>query len=182
MCNPTQVANCVSSKEVSTLLKYMKKIAIVLLVLTLVACEDNDKENPTAGGEFVWAKRNNVTWSGAADISIDHASDTMTIFGVADRPNDEVLMMRIKFNGVGTYPLVKNQARYYSTVGGDIVVSEYRLASDVAGSLMVLDYDAATKIIQGQFDVQLKKRISVPENNIETFSFTKGVFKGTVRN
>ena len=90
--------------------------------------------------------------------------------------------MKIKFQGIGKYTLIKNQAYYYTTVGGDVLTSKYKLAPNSIGQLIVSKYDKDKKSIEGTFDLMLKKDWSYSENNIDTLNLTDGNFKGKIEN
>jgi len=156
----------------------MNKIAAILLVLIITSCHQDDR----VGINSVFAKRNNLDWIGTTEISLDRVTDTLTFFGIANRPNDEVIVMKIKFNGTGSYSLTKDQGLYYSTVGGDVWTSEYRLAPNTVGEIVISKYEPTEKLIEGSFEISLKKERSNPENNIDFYNFTQGTFKGQIYN
>jgi len=126
----------------------------------------------------VAAKKNNAVWKGTASMQLDKLTDTLIIWNRSNPPAEEVLGMKIKFEGAGTYILKNNQSWYYSTVGGDVIVSEYKLAENQNGKLIITSYDSTRNAIEGSFDILLKKKMSNPENNIDSLHFTDGKFRG----
>ena len=127
-------------------------------------------------------QKNNVKWSGVPEIRINAETDSLTFFGTANASNDEVIVMKIKFQGLGQYTLTKNQAYYYSTVGGDVLMSKYKLAPNSIGQLVISKYDKDKKSIEGTFDFMLKKDWSYLENTIDTLNLIDGNFKGKIAN
>lgn len=166
-----QIQLCLIGKETM-------KIAAVLIAIAFLSCSYKDTAPPE--NSFM-AKRNDLHWSGTTEIAFYHA-DTLQVLCIANQPNDEVLLMKIKFNGTGSYTLTNNQAYYYSTIGGDVTSSEYKLAPNTTGQLIISKYNSAEKIIDGTFEVTLKKVRSNPENNIDTYNFTAGTFRGKILN
>ena len=153
----------------------MKWIASFLIVSIMISChEDESPDN------YVSAKRNNLDWVGSSEMALDRVTDTLTFLGIANRPNDEVIVMKIKFDGTGSYSLTKNQGYYYSTVGGDVLSSEYQLGPSSVGDFVISKYNQLSGYIEGRFDMSLKKERANPENNIDIYNFTQGSFKGKV--
>lgn len=161
----------------------MNKLAAVLLLVMVVSCSYKDVSPQLVSVENSFSvKRNNLDWTGTTEIHLDNVTDTLTFFGIANRPNDHVIVMKIKFTGTGSYSLSNNQGRYYSTVGGDVLTSEYKFVPNTMGQFVVTKYLQAEKIIEGSFEMSLKKIWSNPENNIDTYNFTQGTFKGKFYN
>lgn len=158
----------------------MNKITAILFTLIVTSCHEGG--SLTLTDNSVFAKRNNHDWIGTTEIQLDRVTDTLTFLGIANQPNDEVVVMKIKFNGTGSYLLIKDQGFYYSTVGGDVLVSEYKLTPNAVGHFIISKYDSTEKLIEGSFEMSLKKERSNPENNIDTYNFTHGTFKGRIYN
>lgn len=157
----------------------MKKLAILIITLGFFSCK-NDKEKESVDPEnySFSAEKNNEKWAGTTSIQLKSAdSDTVSFFFTANHPNDEVLVINVKFNGTGVYPLNKNQAFYYSTVGGDVIVSRYAMGAEESGNLTITKYDTTQKLIEGTFDLSLKKQSANPENNVDILKFTNSTFK-----
>lgn len=156
----------------------MKRIAATFLIFIFTSCHEDEN---TGRVNSVVAKRNNVDWIGTAEIYLDDVTDTLTFRGTANRPNDEVLVMKIKFNGVGSYSLKNRQAYYYSTIGGDVLSSEYELGTNV-GEMVITKYEPEGKLLEGTFEMSLTKVRSNPANAIDTYDFSDGVFTGEIFN
>jgi hypothetical protein len=158
----------------------MKKIALILLTVALISCQD---DNTAALPENSFSvNRNYATWEGITEIHLDSNTDTLTFLGVGSRPNAEIIVMKTRFQGLGAYPLTKNQGYYYTLVGGDVLTSEYTLAPNVDGQLVLSRYDSTKKILEGSFNVLLKKKGSSPANHTDVLVFTNGKFRGKVEN
>jgi hypothetical protein len=162
-------------------MKVMKTIVAFLLVSLIISCHQSDNTSQLLDNH-VSAKRNNVNWIGSTEIRLDSVTDTLTFLGIANRPNDEVIVIKIKFTGAGSYSLTKSQGYYYSTVGGDVLTSEYGLAQNTGSQMIISKYDQSRRSIEGSFEMSLKKKRSNPENNIDTYNFTQGSFKGKISN
>jgi hypothetical protein len=154
----------------------MRILPAIILLFIVFSCSD-DKE---AGiKNTIAAEKDSDTWAGRTEMNLNAVPDTLVILGIA---KEEVLVMKIRFNGIGTYPLLKNQAIYYTTVGGDVLTSEYKSdAGNHVGELIITGYDENNKVIQGTFQINLKKVWSNPENNITAVTFSKGLFNGKVK-
>ncbi|WP_159473234.1 DUF6252 family protein [Dyadobacter sp. 3J3] len=154
----------------------MRKLAISFLVLVLFSCK-KDEESIAPENYLFSAERNDEKWSGATEISLQTPdSDTLTLLFKANY-SSEILWIKIKFNDTGYYPLKANQAGYYSTVGGDVLVSRYVMTSNDTGQLTVTNYNPTKKLIEGTFDLSLTKQYANPENNNDILKFSNGCFK-----
>lgn len=153
----------------------MKGIVAFFLISIMISCHEGELTH-----NYVSAKRNSLGWIGYPEIRIDNATDTLTFLGIANRPNDEVIVIKIKFEGIGSYTLTKDQGYYYTTVGGDVLTSEYRLSPNTVGQIVISKYEETTRSIEGSFEMSLKKERSNPANNIDIFNFTDGSFRGKI--
>jgi len=157
----------------------MKQVVSLILVLVVaVSCSENES---APGENFVSVKRNGQTWTGAARIYLDDTKDTLVIEGISDPANTEVVGMRIKFNGIGTYPLEKQQGYYYTTIGGDVLTTTYKLNPAASGVLVISDYNPKKKHIEGIFEMSVKQDWSYMENPADVLNFTDGLFQGKIR-
>jgi hypothetical protein len=158
----------------------MKKITLILLAVALISCQEENNAELSENSFSVY--KNYAAWEGITEIHLDSSTDTLTFLGVGNRPKEEIIVMKTRFQGPGTYPLTKNQGYYYTLVGGDVLTSEYILDPTVDGQLVVSKYDSAKKILEGSFNVLLKKKGSSPESNPDLLVFTNGKFRGKVEN
>ncbi|GAB3821720.1 hypothetical protein [Pontibacter rugosus] len=159
----------------------MKRVTAALAsILTLGAfsCDDETVVCPEMPESYIMADKNTASWLGQPELRLDN--DTLWILGVANKPNDEVLVMKIKYNGTGTYALHPKQGYYYTTVGGDVLTSEYKLAKNTVGTLKIIADGKTEGVIEGSFDLALRKVRSNPESSIESINFTDGRFRGQI--
>lgn len=159
----------------------MRNIIAIMLILILFSCEDEDDKKISLTTNTFSAEKNNADWSGVIEISGHTDTDTVLFFASANMPNTEVLVMKIKFEGPRTYLLENSQARYYSTVGGDVLTSEYVLAPNTSGVLEVVEYNKNKSTMKGTFEIRLIKAWSNAENNPDTINFSNGTFEGEIR-
>jgi hypothetical protein len=158
-------------------------IITVIILVSMFSCDDcKDADcKEVLPLNSISARKNGMNWSGTTEIGFSYqmSSDTLFIFGLA---TEEVLLMKIRFNGAGTYPLLKNQGIYYTTIGGDVLTSEYKTDGiSNTSALEITDYHEDEKTIEGRFDLTLKKIRSNPENAIDTITFVLGKFRGEIK-
>ena len=160
----------------------MKKFYLfsILVASSISACKEDDEVKPTIAGFS--AMRNTQKINGRVEIYSIAKNDTLSILFERNMPNDEVLIVKVPFNGVGKYAIKSNQSYYYSTVGGDVFLSEYNQVMTDAGVLEVLKYDESTKTVTGKFSISLNKKWSYQETNVNTLNFTEGFFQGKINN
>ncbi|PSR56390.1 hypothetical protein AHMF7605_24270 [Adhaeribacter arboris] len=159
----------------------MKNLLLVFFAVFLFSCENDDQAEPQTSLNIFSAKRNGVTWSGNTDVYLNNQSDTLTMWCIANRPNEAVLVVNIKFQGTGTYALTQNQAGYYTTVGRDVILSQYKPIPGSIGQLVISDYNAEKKQIAGSFELDLKNTWSSSGQDADTLHITAGNFTGIIR-
>lgn len=152
-------------------------IFVIICLIGIFSC-NNDDDN-TIQQNFISSIINQQNWDGTPEISFSSIDDTLRLLG---HGNEQVINFKMKFNGVGNYILKGNQATYYTTIGGDVITSFYKLESNSTASLNITRYDANQNILEGNFELLLKKEWSNPENNIDSLIFENGKFKGQISN
>lgn len=160
----------------------MRNILLALLAAGLLSCQDDNQAKPQLADNMFSAQRNGKNWGGITEIRVDENTDSLTFLGIGNQPNDEVVVMKIKFQGLGHYTLIKNQALYYSTVGGDVITSEYKLAPNAIGQLTISKYDVEEELIEGNFKLLLNKKWSYLEDNVDVLNLSDGCFRGKIAN
>jgi hypothetical protein len=156
-------------------IKIMKGSIAFLILSLMISCREEELT-----GNYVFAKRNDLAWIGYSEIHIDHATDSLILWGISNQPNTEVIVIKIKFEGTGSYALTNRQGYYYSTIGGDVVTSEYKLPPNATGQVVISKYEQTRGFIEGSFEMSLKKERSNPDSGIDIYKFTKGIFKGEI--
>lgn len=157
----------------------MKKIiqVLVLLVATsygIISCENDDDIEKT---DYITASINNKNWEGTPEIYID-TNDSLTLLGYG---NEQHIFIKLKFKGEGTYNLENSRTNYYTTIGGDVITSNYVFDANSTSQLKITNYDPELNILKGEFEVSLLKEWSNPENDIEKTIFKNGKFRGAIR-
>ncbi|QNF31618.1 hypothetical protein HUW51_02330 [Adhaeribacter swui] len=159
----------------------MKNLWLLLFVVFLFSCDKEDQTNTPAKANTFSMKNNGVKYIGNTEVYLNNQSDTLTMWCIADRPSEAVLVLNIKFQGIGTYALTQNLAGYYTTVGRDVLLSNYRLLPGSIGQLDILKYNAEKKQIVGSFNLDLKLINSYSGQDADTIHITDGSFTGTFR-
>jgi hypothetical protein len=150
----------------------------ILALCVLFSCHT---DAPLNNGIFS-IKKNGTVLTGDVTLRLDKTTDTLYIFAIAHKPNEEVIGMTIKFNGTGEYTLTKNQAFYYATVGGDVIVSEYKLPENTTARVVISRYTTGDKIVEGTFTMTLHQSMSNPPNTINILTLEEGTFKARIVN
>ncbi len=134
----------------------MKKLlAVVCCAVSLIisSCHKDSKVIPQ---DFYFnSSKNGVDW-GAVVSTTKILGDSLRI--TAFKPaGEEQLYIDIKFNGPGTYPLALGQAKFFTTIGMDVLTSEYRLDTTLHSKLVISSYDAKNNIISGSGNFYMLK-------------------------
>jgi hypothetical protein len=168
-------------------------IFLFLLSVAVLSCKDDDPKTsdcsfsekpvsqvanpspPKYPCDYLYAKKAGSDWKVQSESF--YADDTLTIAGFG---HEQSLAFRFKFTGTGVYEirdistrLYHSNAGYYTTVGGDVIVSNYFLSG--IGSTEVTEYNESEKWIKGNFQVTVKKQYgdaSLPDQ----IEFTNGEF------
>lgn len=130
---------------------------------------------------YIVSNINNQNWKGAVYVRQDWDPDTLYIGGTFDRPavGTESLQMRIKFKGLGVYPLTGRQLNFSTIVGGDGIMNSYILAAGDSAKMEITKYDSTSKVLEGIFEGTLKKQhgdTTLPNS----LHFVNGKFRGKI--
>ncbi|WP_299155930.1 DUF6252 family protein [uncultured Christiangramia sp.] len=150
-------------------------ILCVTISFVISSCQ---KDDALEESDFISASINDENWNGTPEIYIDTANDSLTILGYG---NEQHIFIKTKFKGEGTYNLENSRTNYYTTIGGDVITSNYIFDANSTSQLKITDYDSELNIIKGEFEVSLLKEWSNPENDIDKTIFKNGKFRGTIR-
>jgi hypothetical protein len=153
----------------------MKAIVYVLgfLSVGIIFCGWSD-DNVVAD-TFVKAKLDNQSWSGSPELSLNDITDTLIFHGVAQ---EEVIFFKIKLNGTGTYQLSKDQAIYYTTLGGDVLTTSYSLDPETPSYVKITTFNEIHKQVIGEFDISLVQ--NYPTDQSHKLAFSEGEFSGVI--
>ncbi len=129
---------------------------------------------------FFQAIKDRRGWKGSAEASFRSADPgTLVILGVRGNPAypDDVVGIRLKFSGPGTYAVASEQGFYYTLIGGDVVDKSYRTFGSAYDQVVITRYDSLTKIVEGEMQLRLKD-----ERQEDEVLFSVGRFRAKVRN
>lgn len=159
----------------------MKKILPVFIIALSALSFSCKKDSPLCCAlpyqPYINAEKNGSQWSAA--VSTAKIGDSTAITG---SQTDERLIMRIKFTGKGIYRLTGNQATFATTVGQDVVTSEYGVDNNSMSTLEITDYDNNKGIITGTYFIALKRAPNRYTSYPETVRFLKGSFSTYLKN
>ncbi|MEP6612017.1 MAG: DUF6252 family protein [Mucilaginibacter sp.] len=134
----------------------MKKLLAIVCCAVCMIIYSCHKDSKVIPQDFYFkSSKNGVAW-GAQGSAAKILGDSLRI--TAFRPTgEEQLYVDIKFNGAGTYPLTPGQAKFFTTIGMDVLTSEYRLDTTQHSKLVISGYDAKNNIISGSGDFYMLK-------------------------
>jgi len=134
----------------------MKKLLTVVCCAVCIIISSCHKDSKVIPQDFYFnSSKNGADW-GAVVSASKILGDSLRI--TAFKPvGEEQLYIDIKFNGPGTYPLALGQAKFFTTVGMDVVTSEYRLDTTQHSKLVISSYDAKNHIVSGSGDFYMLK-------------------------
>jgi len=159
----------------------MEKVSLLsLLCLSLLsACK---KDSSTNKSDFViFAKKNNSTWVAEIPTSTSMGAQSKKIVSITARTGEETLNITFNNKGVGKYKSADLYAYYYSTIGGNAVVSGYNLSKDESNELIVASFDEDKNIITGSINLTLDKTYDGAGNTLPNkLVFTNGAFKSQI--
>lgn len=162
----------------------MKNILVISLLFLLASCSQSHKDEvivPEDSGYYIVSKMNNLDWKGTLYVKKDANQDTLNIGGSFERPTTgtESLWMRIKFNGVGIYPLTGRQMSFSTVIGGDAFMNRYDLIVGESAKMVITKYDSTSKILEGTFEGILRQsRADV--NSLDSLNVVDGKFRGYI--
>lgn len=156
----------------------MKKMIFILLAFSIFSCQKEEVQ-PEALTTFS-VQKDGKTWSGTTSFRLDPATDTLLIFGSSRNP-EATFTMKIKFEGIGSYPLAGNQGKYLTTLGGDVRMSEYKIGDNPSGQLVITKYNPANRAVEGNFSFLVSKFYDYADTNAPTLNFTEGTYNGIIK-
>ena len=133
----------------------MKKLLAVTCCVCVIIASCH-KDNKVVPQDFYFkSSKNGAAWGGIA-TAYKITGDSLRISALK-QPGEEQLYIDIKFNGPGTYPLTLGQVRFFTTIGMDVLTSDYRLDTTQQSKLVISSYDAKNNIIAGSGDFYMLK-------------------------
>jgi hypothetical protein len=107
-------------------------------------------------------------------------SNLLSIIAIANRPNDDILLISIPFRGTGAYLERNDSISYATTLGEDVIDKIYRLGHNGA-TVQISHYDPVEGRIEGEFAVTLNRVVDTTISDRDMVRFRHGKFKGTVQ-
>tara|TARA_B100000949_G_scaffold214755_1_gene210503 strand:- start:7 stop:621 length:615 start_codon:yes stop_codon:yes gene_type:complete len=174
--NPTTI---LTSKRKRCMTHTRLPYLFLFILLFIIGCDSDDgSEMPLPANSFV-AQKDEDLWEGITELQLTE-NDTLVFFAVGKGLDNGVLMVKVKFEGAGSYTVAKEKALYYDTLGGDVIVAQYTLQEPEKATFVVESHDRSSGSVTGTFDLQL-----FPEaqggKSIEYFlQITEGRFRGVL--
>lgn len=159
----------------------MKKLLLLALVLPLLlnACK---KATPTSNTDFsVFAEKNNAAWVAEIPATTSMGAQSKRIVSITARTGEETLNITFNNKGVGKYKSADLFAYYYSTIGGNAIVSGYNLSKDASNELIITSFDEDKNVMTGNINLTLDKTYDGIGNTLPNkLVFTNGAFKSQI--
>ncbi|TWR24018.1 hypothetical protein FPZ43_18595 [Mucilaginibacter pallidiroseus] len=158
-------------------MKNLLRMFVALIVLFAVACKKDNAEKPVCcvipDLAYIKAQKSGVAWQARPEY-FKTQTDSVTIIG---RQENELVLIRIKFTGKGSYAITPAQASLTYLIGGDGIVAEYYADDAATNTLEVTDYNAEKNNIKGNFNVTFKKSARYTDATFaQTVKFSQGSF------
>jgi len=156
-----------------------KRIIIAFLAFTaiLVSCKKSAPVIIDMPDYYITASKNNADWSAVPYAKVDQ--DSLLIQG---QGKEELLSMKIKFSNLGNYTLTGGQCFYWLTLGGDAIIAQYQLRTDIVSSINITSYDPVNKIVEGTFNLKLVQTYPPLANPILVrLNFSNGKFRSQIK-
>ena len=132
----------------------MKKLLAGVCCAVCVIISSCHKDSKVIPQDFYFKfSKNGVGWGGVA-TAYKITGDSLRI-STFKQDGEEQLYVDIKFNGAGVYLLTPGQAKFSTTVGMDVLTSEYRLDPTQNSKLVINSYDAKNNIIAGSGELYM---------------------------
>lgn len=148
-------------------------------LLSILGCSsDVGSDIPLAENTFE-AQKDDVLWEGSTELQLME-NNTLVFLAIGEGLDNGVLMIKVKFEGEGSYTLAKENALYYDTLGGDAIVAQYTLQEPETATFMVESYDQSSKSLTGSFELELFPEAQVGKSIEYLLKITEGRFKGAL--
>lgn len=153
----------------------------VCLAIGASACALIGPESST--DEFFFeAIKDRRGWNGSAYASFRSADPgTLLIQGVrrTNEYTEDVVGIRLKFSGPGTYVVASEQGFYDTLIGGDVLDKSYRTFGSAYDQVVITRYDSLAKVVEGEMQLRLK---NMDERQGDEVLFSLGRFRAKIRN
>lgn len=148
-------------------------------LLSIIGCSSDDGSDiPLAENTFE-AQKDDVLWEGSTELQLME-NGTLVFLAIGEGLDNGVLIIKMKFEGVGSYTLAMENGLYYDTLGGDAIVAKYTLQEPETATFVVESYDQSSKSLTGSFELELFPEAEVGKSIEYVLRITEGRFKGTL--
>ncbi|MEQ5789736.1 hypothetical protein J4E06_01655 [Muricauda sp. NFXS6] len=148
-------------------------------LLSILGCSSDDGSDiPLAENTFE-AQKDDVLWEGSTELQLME-NDTLVFLAIGEGLDNGVLMIKVKFEGEGSYTLAKENGLYYDTLGGDAIVAQYTLQEPETAIFVVESYDQSSETLTGSFELELFPEAQINKSIEYMLRITEGRFKGTL--
>lgn len=110
--------------------------------------------NPNPDAKFT-ATVDNINWIGECSLCFNNEEETYLCFTPYDYYDH--ITIKIKFNGIGEYPLIDSAAALVRTNGGDVLNGIFYSFGDSYDKVNITYYDEENKFVEGNFQFKLKR-------------------------
>lgn len=153
---------------------------LFLLCSMFLACTNGDNSAIVFDNTFE-AVRNSEAWTGEVEMGLAE-NDTLVFLGIGNGLDNGVMVIKIKFDGVKSYELNGLEGRYYNTLGGDAIISQFEIQDQNSGAFNITGFNETTEEIMGSFDLPLKAfRLSSQTSQDSILTISRGTFQGIIR-
>jgi hypothetical protein len=163
-------------------MKYSIYIIVLLSLFLMSSCNKDETDILY----HVNAKKNNKAWKAVSyNVYNKVNSDTLTLSARAIPEGttlpEETLTIIFKSTGSGTYELVKNGTRFYTTLGLDMIVKDYKLSADNISKVTISNYNEKDKTIEGTFNLSFQNaQLDAPATDVVVLSNGSFLTKVTI--
>lgn len=163
----------------------MKRSLLLLLsatVLTFTSCAKKKCCDFPVTPNFILAQKNGVEWR-ANTLNSTIRGDTIIVSGSYNNSGqEETLVFKLVFDGLGYYSL-KNNEGYYHIVKGGARAGTYGFNPTHSNTITVFAFNESEKIMQGFFELKFVKiHDDPPGTQQDEVSFLSGKFKVALHN
>lgn len=149
------------------------------ILLFILGCDTDDGSEITLTENTFVAQKDDVLWKGRTELQLME-NGTLVFLAIGEGLDNGVLMVKVKFEGEGSYTLAKENGLYYDTLGGDAIVAQYTLQEPETATFVVESYDQSSKSLTGSFELELFPEAEVGKSIEYVLRITEGRFKGTL--
>ena len=136
----------------------MKRIRLpylcLFIVLFIFGCDSDDGSEITLSDNTFMAQKDDDLWEGITELQLIE-NDTLVFLAIGEGLDNGVLMVKVKFQGAGSYTVAKEKGIYYDTLGGDAIVAQYTLQEPEKAAFVVESYDQSSGTVTGTFELEL---------------------------